>query len=83
MVARIVPGPATMGYAPTWLVDSVVEAGRAIEEAGGRVVEGPRALPVGHLVVAADPFGNHLVLIDLTTGRYTTDADGRVTGVRP
>jgi predicted enzyme related to lactoylglutathione lyase len=69
-------------YAPAWLVDSAVDAGRAIEEAGGRVVEGPRALPVGRVVVAADPFGNHLVLVDLTSGRYTTDADGRVTGVR-
>jgi catechol 2,3-dioxygenase-like lactoylglutathione lyase family enzyme len=70
-------------YAPAWLVGSAVDAGRTIEEAGGRVVDGPRALPVGNLVVAADPFGNQLVLVDLTTGRYTTDADGRVTGVSP
>jgi predicted enzyme related to lactoylglutathione lyase len=70
-------------YVPAWLVDSADEAGRAIEAAGGRVVEGPRAVPVGNLVVAADPFGNVLVLIDLSTGRYTTDADGTVTGVEP
>jgi hypothetical protein len=29
----------------------------------------------------ADPFGNVLVLLDLSKGRYITDADGRVTGV--
>src|SRR4051794_23577300 len=68
-------------YAPAWLVDSAADAGRAMEDAGGRVVEGPRALPVGNLVVAADPFGNHLVLVDLGAGRYTTDQHGTVTGV--
>jgi predicted enzyme related to lactoylglutathione lyase len=70
-------------YAPAWLVSSAAEAASTIEHAGGRVVEGPRAVPVGNLVVAADPFGNQLVLVDLSTGRYTTDADGTVTGVRP
>jgi catechol 2,3-dioxygenase-like lactoylglutathione lyase family enzyme len=70
-------------YAPAWLVESAVDAGRAIEDGGGRVVEGPRTLPVGRLVIAADPFGNRLVLVDLSTGRYTTDADGAVTGVDP
>jgi hypothetical protein len=28
-----------------------------------------------------DPFGNRLVLIDLSKGEHTTDADGTVTGV--
>ena len=70
-------------YAPAWLVSSAAEAASTIEHAGGRVVEGPRAVPVGNLVVAADPFGNQLVLVDLSTGRYTTDADGTVTGVEP
>jgi predicted enzyme related to lactoylglutathione lyase len=70
-------------YAPTWLVESAVDAGSAIEDAGGRVVEGPRTIPVGRLVVAVDPFGNRLVLVDLSTGRYTTDVDGTVTGVEP
>jgi predicted enzyme related to lactoylglutathione lyase len=70
-------------YAPAWLVESAVDAGRAIQDAGGRVVDGPRRIPVGRLVVASDPFGNRLVLVDLSTGRYTTDADGAVTGVEP
>jgi predicted enzyme related to lactoylglutathione lyase len=70
-------------YAPAWLVDSALDAGRVIVEAGGRVVEGPRSVPVGNIAVALDPFGNHLVLVDLAKGRYTTDTDGTVTGVRP
>lgn len=70
-------------YAPAWLVESAVEAARTIEAAGGRVVHGPRDVPVGTLVVALDPFGNRLVLVDLTKGRYATDDDGTVIGVRP
>jgi hypothetical protein len=38
-------------------------------------------IPVGRLAVVQDPFGNVLVLIDLSKGTYTTDEDGSVTGV--
>jgi predicted enzyme related to lactoylglutathione lyase len=51
--------------------------------AGGRLVAGPEDIPVGHLVVAEDPFGNLLVLLDLSKGRYVVDETGRVTGVAP
>jgi hypothetical protein len=34
------------------------------------------------VVVVADAFGNELVLVDLSKGRYVTDADGTVRGVR-
>jgi hypothetical protein len=34
------------------------------------------------VAVVRDPFGNLLVLLDLSKGTYTTDADGMVTGVR-
>jgi hypothetical protein len=33
--------------------------------------------------MAADPFDNELVLVDLSKGRYTTDDADFVTGVRP
>jgi hypothetical protein len=36
---------------------------------------------VGRLAVEADPFGNNLVLIDLSKGHYVTDAAGNVTAV--
>jgi predicted enzyme related to lactoylglutathione lyase len=69
-------------YAPTWLVESAGEAADVVVAAGGRLVAGPSDIPVGRLVVVADVFGNELVLVDLSRGRYVTDADGTVRGVR-
>jgi len=70
------------GYEPNWLVTSAAEAAQAVVDAGGRIVNGPFDIPVGVVVVVADPFGNVLVLVDLSKGRYLTDAGGNVTGVR-
>jgi NADPH2:quinone reductase len=64
------------------LAGGVRRRGRGrIETAGGKVVEAPFDIPVGRLAVVADPFGNPLVLLDLSKGRYRTDEAGRVTGV--
>ena len=71
----------TAPYAPTWLVSSVDSALDTIVHAGGRVVRGASPVPVGRLAVAEDVFGNHLVLLDTSVGRYLTDESGRVTGV--
>jgi predicted enzyme related to lactoylglutathione lyase len=68
------------GYEPDWLVESAAEAAQVVVDAGGRIVSGPFDIPVGTVVVVADPFGNVLVLVDLSKGRYTTDADGNVPG---
>jgi predicted enzyme related to lactoylglutathione lyase len=68
-------------YAPTWLVSSADDATEAIVRAGGCVVSAPVDVPVGRLAVVEDVFGNRLVLLDTSTGRYVTDEDGRVTGV--
>jgi predicted enzyme related to lactoylglutathione lyase len=68
-------------YEPTWLVSSAVAAARVIAHAGGQIVEGPLDIPVGTVVVVHDPFGNRLVLLDLSKGTYVTDADGNVTTV--
>jgi predicted enzyme related to lactoylglutathione lyase len=46
-------------------------------------IAAPFDIPVGRVAVAADPFGNVLVLVDLTKGRYSTDAEGDVTDVGP
>lgn len=64
------------------LVASVDVAVDVLRRAGGRVEAGPSDIPVGRVAVARDPFGNRLTLVDLTRGRYVTDASGRVTGVR-
>lgn len=68
-------------YAPNWLVSSADEAARTVQAAGGRVLAEPSDIPVGRLTVVADPFGNPLVLLDLSKGRYVTDDTGQVTGV--
>jgi predicted enzyme related to lactoylglutathione lyase len=72
-----------LGYLPHWLVDSADEAAGAIAAAGGQVVTAPFDIPVGRVAVVADPFGNELMLLDLSKGRYTTGEDGTVTGVVP
>ena len=69
-------------YEPNWLVESADQAARLIVEEGGAVVVEPFDIPVGRLAVVSDPFGNVLVLLDLTVGRYTTDNTGAVTGVK-
>jgi len=69
-------------YAPTWLVESADDAAAAMVAAGGSLVAGPSDLPVGRLAVVTDVFGNELVLVDLSRGRYVTDEDGTVRGVR-
>ena len=71
----------TAPYAPTWLVSSVDSALDTLVLAGGRVVRGASHIPVGWLAVAEDIFGNQLVLLDTSLGRYLTDESGRVTGV--
>ena len=63
------------------LVESVDDAVVRITEGGGSVVTEPFDIPVGRVAVVADPFGNLLVLIDLSKGRYQTDADNNITGV--
>jgi catechol 2,3-dioxygenase-like lactoylglutathione lyase family enzyme len=68
-------------YAPTWLVESVDSAVDAMVDAGARLVDGPSDVPVGRLAVVEDVFGNQLVLLDTSKGRYVTDDFGRVTGV--
>lgn len=72
-----------LDYAVNWLVPSVADAVGTVVEAGGEVVQEPTEIPVGRLAVVRDPFGNALVLLDLSAGRYVTDVDGRVLGVQP
>jgi Glyoxalase-like domain len=64
-----------------FLVDSVDQAATELTRAGGTVVVEPADIPVGRVAVIVDPFGNPLTILDLTKGRYLTDADGNVTGV--
>ncbi len=68
---------------PNWLVKSADTATEMIIAAGGRMISPPADIPVGRVAVVADPFGNRLVLVDLSKGRYRTDDAGQVTGIDP
>jgi catechol 2,3-dioxygenase-like lactoylglutathione lyase family enzyme len=71
------PGPEV-----DFLVDSAEDAVRQVESLGGALLSGPEDIPVGRVAVVADPFGNPLVLLDLSKGTFQTDPGGNVTGVR-
>jgi len=61
------------GYEPNWLVTSADEAAEKFALSGGTIVAEPTDIPVGRVVVVADPFGNVLVLVDLSKGQYATE----------
>ncbi len=72
----------TEGGAPEvdLLVESADAAAEQILAAGGKVVAGPFEIQIGRCVVVQDPWGNTLVLLDMSKGALQTDADGNVTG---
>ena len=69
------PGPET-----DLLVDSVEDAVERFVAAGGRLLSGPFAIQIGKCAVVADPFGNVLVMLDMSQGRLLTDEEGRIVG---
>jgi predicted enzyme related to lactoylglutathione lyase len=64
-----------------WLVDSADRAAEEFVRAGGTVAEPPFDIPVGRCAVVCDPWGNRLVLLDLTKGTYRTDSEGHIMGL--
>jgi len=62
------------------LVDSADEAAKFIQQAGGRIIVPPFDIQIGRCVVVEDPWNNPLVLLDMSKGSLTTDAEGNVTG---
>ena len=65
------------------LVEDVDEAFKLFLNAGGEALEPPFDIAIGRCARVRDPFGNELVILDQSKGALATDADGRVTGVRP
>ena len=59
-------------------VASANKAALRFVEAGGSIVSGPFDIKIGKCVVVADPWGNRLVLLDLTKGLLKTDNTGNV-----
>lgn len=52
-------------------------------EAGGQLVRRPFDIQIGKYAVVADPFGNVIVLLDMTKGQLITDPDGNIVGNEP
>lgn len=60
------------------LVASADAAARRFTEAGGRVLVSPFSIDIGRCVVVQDPWGNRLVLLDMSEGLLSTDVNGNV-----
>jgi predicted enzyme related to lactoylglutathione lyase len=69
---------ATRPPAAELLVSAVPEAVARFEAAGGRLAFGPFEIAIGRCAVVADPWGNHLVLLDMSKGALHTDERGNV-----
>ena len=65
------------------LVESVPDAIRGIQNAGGTVEFGPIEIEAGLYARSRDPWGNALVIMDLSKGTLKTDAVGNVIGNNP
>ena len=60
------------------LVQSVPSAVRQFVEAGGTLVTDPFDIAIGQCAEVSDPWGNTLVLLDMSKGPLKTDSDGNV-----
>jgi predicted enzyme related to lactoylglutathione lyase len=62
------------------LVDSADQAAAQFVAAGGKILMPPFDIQIGRCVVVQDPWGNQLVLLDMSKGPLKTDSDGNVIG---
>ena len=62
------------------LVDSADAACREFVKAGGTVVLGPFDIPIGRCAKVRDPWGNELVILDMSVGPLKVDSTGQVLG---
>jgi predicted enzyme related to lactoylglutathione lyase len=63
-------------------VESVIDAVDKIREAGGQIIYEPFDIPIGKCAVVRDKWLNEYVILDMTKGRYVTDEDGNILGVK-
>lgn len=60
------------------LVEAVDDAVTAIVAAGGSIAVEPFDIQIGRCAVVQDPWGNRLVVLDMSKGPLVTDAAGNV-----
>lgn len=63
-----------------FLVDSADQSAAVLEQSGGKVIVPPFDIQIGRCVVVEDPWGNPLVLLDISKGLLETDTNGKVIG---
>ena len=63
-------------------VDSVTEAVKRIETAGGQIIVKPFDIKIGKCAMVKDPWGNPYVILDSTKGTFVTDGEGNIVGQR-
>ncbi len=62
-------------------VDSVLDSIKKIINSGGKVIYGPFDIPIGKCAVIQDKWENEYVILDMSKGKYVTDAQRNVIGV--
>jgi predicted enzyme related to lactoylglutathione lyase len=80
---EIVLQTARPAMEPNLLVHSADAAAALFVEAGGAMIVPPFDIQVGRCAVVHDPWGNPLVLLDLSKGLLITDTEGTVIGNAP
>lgn len=78
--AEIVIQTEQPGQETDLLVDSAEAAVERIVAAGGSVEAAPFDIAIGRCAVVRDPWGNRLVVLDMTKGALVTDEAGNVVG---
>lgn len=78
--AELVLQTERKGVEVDFLVDSADQAAADFEKAGGTLVVAPFEIPIGRCAVVQDPWGNELVLLDMSKGRLQTDEAGNIVG---
>lgn len=62
-------------------VESVEEALKAFQKAGGKVNYGPFDIDIGKCAVVEDLWGNTYCLLDMTKGKYKVNESNEVIGL--
>lgn len=62
-------------------VESVIDSIEKVINSGGKVMYGPFDIPIGKCAVIQDKWENEYVILDMSKGRYVTDAQRNVIGV--
>lgn len=81
-IAELVLQTERMKMNVDFKVESVEASVDQIMKAGGKIIYGPFDIPIGKCAVVQDKWNNEYVILDLSKGRYVTDAEGNVTGVQ-